>query len=372
MPKSRLDLVGRIFNRLTVVAPLRNPRGCLGWKCLCQCGTFSFVTSYDLTHGSTKSCGCFQRETAHLRPGFTTKTHGMSNIPEYWIWCGIRRRCLDKKRPQFKNYGGRGIKICNRWDSFENFYKDMGPRPSIHHSIDRYPDNDGNYEPGNCRWATFIQQANNRRGNRIVFYRNQSMTLMQAIRAGGQFLRHASVQERLSKGWSIMAAVETPSRQDWAQSEIDTLIRLWGGRYSAGMIANELPGRTRNSIIGKAHRLGLAQRAPVVCRPFNPPHKRKPIRFAKPMPKPDVPYAPLNLTLADLTINSCLAIVSDTDVRPVLYCGMDKVHESYCQHHYSIYHTSPTGPRGPVAATVAIRNRRRAEAEQYRVTHDKA
>lgn len=132
------------------------------WVCQCDCGNIAFAQTSDLRAGRHRSCGCL-RVDVMTRHGGTN--HGGGRTPEYRSWMSMKARCLDSDHDSYKWYGGRGITICDRWlASFEAFLADMGARPSLKHSIDRI-NNDGNYEPGNCRWATANEQAQNQRHN---------------------------------------------------------------------------------------------------------------------------------------------------------------------------------------------------------------
>jgi len=156
------DLKGQSFNRLIAIkdSGKRNVSGGILWECLCDCGTICYVEGRSLTSEHTKSCGCLQREHASIM----NKSHGMWGSREYNSWYNMKARCDNPNATEYEHYGGRGITYDPRWGKFENFYRDMGPRPEGT-SIDRI-DNDGKYNSDNCHWATPIQQNNNTKRNK--------------------------------------------------------------------------------------------------------------------------------------------------------------------------------------------------------------
>lgn len=153
-----LDLTDERYGRLVVLSHAgKTPRGQALWLCQCDCGMQKVIRASSLRSGESLSCGCRKKE-----PNLLNQRHNKSKSPVYRVWTNMKARCFDKNHKAYPNYGGRGITVCERWLTFDNFYADMGDPPAGL-SLDRYPDNNGNYEPGNCRWASWSDQQKNRR-----------------------------------------------------------------------------------------------------------------------------------------------------------------------------------------------------------------
>lgn len=200
------DLSGKRFGRLVV----RGYSGKRLWKCDCDCdcGSIHYATGHRLVVGHTRSCGCLRRDVAVKM----NTTHGMTATAEFRTWQRMIERCRNKRLRYYKNYGGRGIAVCDRWrESFSAFFSDMGPRPTSEHSIDRI-DNNGNYEPGNCRWATRFEQAQHKRNTHLLEYEGLVLPLSEMARRFGY--TPDSIEQRLRKGWSVVRSLTTPMRED--------------------------------------------------------------------------------------------------------------------------------------------------------------
>lgn len=165
------DLSGMTFGEWTVLKKGQKKNGKTHWICQCSCGNQENVCSASLIKKiSTKCVECrYESQSIH---GFTSK----NRHPLYSLWITMISRCENPKNSEYHNYGARGIKVCSRWYDLELFTRDMGERPSLKHSIDRI-NNNGHYEPSNCRWATYTQQGRNKRGNRIIEYQNKKKCL---------------------------------------------------------------------------------------------------------------------------------------------------------------------------------------------------
>lgn len=174
-----IDLTGERFGRLTVLKQAgKNKHRQLQWHCLCDCGSPTIALGFVLRKGEKQSCGCLKRESIAA----VNLSHGMSRTPIYRIWRSMLDRCHLPSSHAYSRYGGRGIKVCDRWQDFENFYADMGDRPKGM-SLER-TDNDGDYCPENVRWASNKEQANNRRANVYYEYGDERLTLAQWAEKG--------------------------------------------------------------------------------------------------------------------------------------------------------------------------------------------
>lgn len=202
MNKTRFDLTNQKYGRLLVNARADTVHRHSHWKCLCDCGNSVVVQGSYLRAGRVTCCGC----TRKYLGGYTRNDqNGLSRTPTYKTWSSMILRCYYQSHRSYKNYGDMGIRVCERWrNSFLSFVEDMGIRP-LGMTLDRFPDPKGHYEPGNCRWATAIEQNNNRRGNRIVHFDGEDMTLAELSRRVQ--VPYRTLHDRLSHGWSIERAV---------------------------------------------------------------------------------------------------------------------------------------------------------------------
>jgi hypothetical protein len=198
---------GERFGRLVIVSKdsVRGADKQIRWIVQCDCGNTRSVLGHDLRTGHTTSCGCWRRDFSIV----TKTTHGMTRTStEYHVWQGFRARCLNPNSPAYARYGGRGITVCAEWATFEQFYADMGPRPSLGHSLDRI-DNDGPYAPWNCRWATRTEQGRNTRANIRYTHAGMSLTLREwSEQTGISF--NTLVYRIWRSGWSIERALTQP------------------------------------------------------------------------------------------------------------------------------------------------------------------
>jgi hypothetical protein len=197
------DLTGKRFGRLIVIKDTgERKNNYINWMCKCDCGKISKIVTGNLASGHTRSCGCLNKEMTIKR----STTHGMSRTRPYDIWCGMIKRCLNPKAEDYKNYGGRGIKVCERWNKFDNFWEDMKSDYSDNLTIDRI-DNNGNYEPSNCKWSTMKEQNNNRRDNIIIKYQGKKNTISEW--ATIKNTTYTTLFLRLRRGWTIERTLTT-------------------------------------------------------------------------------------------------------------------------------------------------------------------
>lgn len=210
-----ISLDGQQFGYLTVLrragSIIRNgKRKYATWLCRCTCGKEVVVNGQLLRRGLRKACA--QNHFYNVRANGASK-----HISEYRSWEAMRRRCYDKTHHRYSIYGGRGIRVCDRWrDSFQNFLADMGKKPTPKHTVER-KDNDGSYEMSNCRWATRTEQARNMRRSVFVEYEGERMLLLDVV--AKLKLNRSVVQGRLRIGWSLEEAISVPVRAKKTKAE---------------------------------------------------------------------------------------------------------------------------------------------------------
>jgi hypothetical protein len=209
------DLTDKRFGRLVALLPEpKDPK--LGkqhtmWVCECDCGSQVVVNGSSLTNNTTRSCGCLRIEATRARKTKHGQAKKGNNTKEYQTWAGMIRRCYNSAEENYDRYGGRGIKVCDAWrESFETFFKDVGPCPGPEYSIDRFPDNNGNYEPGNVRWATTKQQSRNTRRNRLITHDGHTRTVVEWSEITG--IQRQTIIARIEAGWSPEKALTTSVR----------------------------------------------------------------------------------------------------------------------------------------------------------------
>jgi hypothetical protein len=204
------DITNCRFGRLLVLRPFERVKGRQHWVCQCDCGNIHTVRGDVLKLGYANSCGCFRYEAVSTSTSKYRRKLNNKPTPEFKVWQSMKNRCRESGGQ--RGYSDRGIKVCDAWaKSFDAFMDDMGPRPSLAHSIDRI-DVNGNYEPGNCRWATGKEQNRNRRNNRLVTHNGKTMCVAAWCEELG--LQHGLVLDRLDSGWTDERALTEPNARD--------------------------------------------------------------------------------------------------------------------------------------------------------------
>ena len=205
MPAKLEITQGTRFNQLIVISETSPKHKNRRFLCRCDCGNEVTVYLDRLRHSLTQSCGCYQRQRARE----SQTAHGMRRSSSYNSWSGMVARCKNPNHPAFDSYGERGIKVCDRWLKFENFYADMGEKPD-NHSLDRI-DNNGSYCPENCKWSTVKEQNNNKRSNRLLTADGMTLNLAQwEVKQG---LTKGALSNRLNRGWTLERVISTLSRE---------------------------------------------------------------------------------------------------------------------------------------------------------------
>lgn len=199
-----VNLAGQRYGRLIIISCVgRDKHGNSIWLCKCDCGNEKVIAAYQMKSGTTKSCGCLAHE-------FTVKkntTHGMAKTPIYNVWCAMKKRCLNPNDAFYYNYGGRGIKLSEKWSTFEGFYEDMGDTYKKGLTIERR-DSNGNYCKENCAWDTRLVQGNNTRRNHRETVNGVNGTLAELCRKHN--IPYTTIKRRLERGWTPERSFLTP------------------------------------------------------------------------------------------------------------------------------------------------------------------
>jgi hypothetical protein len=215
------SLVGQTVGRLTVLKRVPNPntggtspnaRWRVAYHCQCACGNEIIAEKSNLKSGNTNSCGCYHSERSSARHPH----HSLTHLSELRAWRALRNRCTNPSNREYPLYGGRGITFDPNWDTFEKFLADVGAKPGPEYSLDRWPDNDGNYIKSNVRWALAEDQANNTRRNKHLTLDGVTHTVAQWSRISG--ISYFTISRRIGLGWSDEKVLSTPVRlkkSDW-------------------------------------------------------------------------------------------------------------------------------------------------------------
>jgi hypothetical protein len=237
-----VDLTGRRQGRLKVLARAgKNKHGQSLWRVLCDCGSEKVLPQGVISSGRTSSCGCLRH--GHARRGAISA--------EYAVWHSMINRCTKPRHKSWPRYGGRGVRVCNRWSNFERFLADMGRRPSPAHQLDRYPDNDGNYEPDNCRWALPVENARNRSTNVKIAALGQVRCVTEWAELTG--ITPQAIRRRIARGWDAARAATTP-RATQAQGSNA------GSKHGLAKLIESDVLRIREECAGEATQRSVAQK----------------------------------------------------------------------------------------------------------------
>lgn len=252
---------GDVFGRLTIKGDVSGS----GNKaiCVCACGTEKPVQIYYLVTDQIISCGCARSEQMSAM----SKTHGMRRTPEYSTWCAMKARCFNPKSAHYSYYGGRGISICDEWKySFETFFAYVGQKPTPRHSIDRFPDSNGNYEPGNVRWATVAEQSVNKRQRHTPLTQEQK-DFISRLHKGVK--KSAETRQRMSEARTDLVISTSRVVEYNGKSQC---VATWA--RERGMTYGKLISRIYNGwTIGQA--LGFESRPSMAANQFGPARARR-------------------------------------------------------------------------------------------------